>query len=211
MRSYVDRDHAARVLAEQVAEHAGSHPLLLAVPRGAVPIGARMAEILGGELDVVLVRKLGFPGNPELAAGSIDEAGVLHLSPEAAFIPGAASYLRHEAGAQLEVLRRRRELYTPVHAAADPAGRTVIVVDDGVATGYTMTAALASIRPRMPACLIAAVPVGSAEAVARLRTEADIVVCPIVDAQFRSVSGYYSSFPQVSDEEAVAVLRQAAA
>lgn len=204
---YADRAHAARTLAESLAAHRGSRPLILAIPRGAVPIGAMLARDLGGELDVALVRKIGAADNPEFAIGSIDEEGVIHQSDDIAFFPGASGHLRREAAKELRLIRERRALYTPAREPVDPAGRTVIIVDDGMATGVTMLAALAFARHRGPQRLIAACPVASLSAYALVSREADEAVVPIVDENFRAVSPYYEDFREISDEEAVAILR----
>jgi putative phosphoribosyl transferase len=208
MNRYHDREHAARTLADTLSAHRGTRPLILTIPRGAVPIGAMLAESLKGDLDVVLVRKIGAAGNPEFAIGSVDEQGMIHIADDAAFFPGARGHLHKEAAIQLRVLRKRRALYTPAHTPVNPEGRTVIIVDDGMATGATMIAAIASVRPKAPARIIAACPVASADAVRLIAREADGVAVPIIDENFGSVSRYYDDFREISDEEVVALLRQ---
>jgi predicted phosphoribosyltransferase len=153
--AFEDRAEAGRLLAQRLEKYRGRRPLVLAIPRGAVPMGKIVADLLDGELDVVLVRKLRAPFNPELAIGSIDEMGAVYLDPAARDLWDKA-YLEAEKKAQLETLRTRRQQYAPTGAPIDAAGRVAIVLDDGIATGSTMIAALRAVRSRHPAELIAA-------------------------------------------------------
>ncbi|HSN85984.1 MAG TPA: phosphoribosyltransferase family protein [Thermoanaerobaculia bacterium] len=201
-----NREEAARRLAVKQAKYRGWNPLILAIPRGAVPMGRILAEELDGELDVVLVRKIGAPGNPELAIGSVAESGETVASPwaEEAGIP--QSWVEQEARRQLAILKQRRRLYTPDRLAADPAERVVIVLDDGVATGATLLAALEQVRARGPRKLIAAMAVAPEEAVAKLARVADEVVCLSSPEPFFAVSLFFDDFSQVTDGEVVALL-----
>ena len=156
---------------------------------------------------MVLVRKLRAPRQPELAIGSVDETGWRHLSPYAADTGADHAYIEAEALRQLATIRERRARYAPLRAPVDPAGRVVVVVDDGLATGATMVAALHSLRQRRPARLVCAVPVASAEALALVRPLADEVVCLQVPRHFQAVGQFYRDFPQVEDEEVLALLR----
>ncbi len=204
---FADRDDAARRLAKLLASHRGARPLVLAIPRGAVPMGRVIADVLEGELDVVLVRKLGAPHEPEYAVGSVDEDGHVTRNPDARGVASEA-YLADEARRQLAVIRERRRRYTPVRAPIDPEGRVAIVVDDGVATGSTLLAALHAVRRRRPGRLIAAVGVAPTETVARLRAAADEVVCVHVSDEFFAVAQFFDHFPQVSDDEVVRILSE---
>ena len=201
-----DRGEAARKLAAALDSWRGKNPLVLGVPRGAVPMARVIAESLGGELDVVLVRKLRAPNNPEYAIGSIDESGWSYVTPHAQSAGASGAYVENEKARQLELIRQRRAAYTAHRAALDPAGRVVIVVDVGLATGSTMIAALHGLRSRHPARLICAVPVAPAETLERLRAYADDVVCLHTPESFYAVGQFYRDFPQVEDEEVVRAL-----
>jgi predicted phosphoribosyltransferase len=161
-----------------------------------------------GELDVVLVRKLRAPQNPELAIGSIDETGVVYLDPDTRDL-WDEPYLETEKSAQLETLRRRRQMYEPAGSPIDAAGRVAIVLDDGIATGSTMIAALRAVRARHPAKLIAATGVASAEALRLIGREADDVVCLETPAILYAIGYHFRDFSQVSDDAVVATLREA--
>ena len=203
---FEDRIDAAQKLARALAKYRGKNPLVLAIPRGAVPMGRIVADELGGELDVVLVRKLGAPGNPEFAVGAVDESGWTYLADYAADVGASQSYLADETATQLVTMRARRALYTPARPPIDPAGRIVIVMDDGLATGATMIAALHSVRARHPARLVCAVPVAAPESLEKVRSHADEIVCLDAPFGFHAVGQFYRIFDQVPDHEVVAVL-----
>lgn len=203
-----NREHAARLLAEKLTTYRGQHPLVLGIPRGAVPMAKIIAETLGGDLDVVLVHKLGAPGNPEFAIGSIDESGRLYLSDYVRELEISETYIEQEKQAQLTTLHKRRAQYTPVRPPLDPAGRIAIVVDNGIATGASMIAALRAVRAKHPAKLIAAVAVAPSETVARMQAEADEVVCLYAPDSFYAVGHFFEDFSQVTDEQAIAILRE---
>lgn len=205
---FKNRRHAAALLAEKLTRYKRQNPLVLGIPRGAVPMAKIIAERLDGETDVVLVHKLGMPGNPELAIGSVDELGHVYLLESAHRIGFPDRYLAAERERQVKMLRERRARYTPVHSPIDPAGRIVIVVDDGIATGASMIAALRSIRAKRPKKLIAAVGVAPYERLQEIRALADEVVCLDVPADFYAVGQFFEEFTQVSDEEVIALLQQ---
>lgn len=207
---FEDRDDAARQLAAALAAWRGKSPLVLAIPRGAVPMGRVLADELGGELDVVLVRKIGAPFQPELALGAIDEHGQVHWTPGLGPEGASSSLLERAKREQLGLMRKRRERYGARRHPVDPEGRVVIVVDDGLATGSTMVAALAAVRARKPARLICAVPVAASDSLARVRPLADEVVCLSVPDWFGAVSQFYRHFDQVEDDEVERILASAA-
>ena len=207
---FANRIDAARRLAKVLAPFAGNNPLVLAIPSGAVPMGRALADALGGELDVVLVRKLGAPGAGEFAVGAIDETGWSYVADYAAGAGADEAYLAREKSAQMELLRKRRSLYTPARHPIDPAGRVVIVVDDGLATGATMIAALHSVRARNPASLLCAVPVAARDSLAKVAPYADKMICLETPGDFHAVGQFYRDFHQVEDNEVIATLQRPA-
>ena len=189
-----DRDDAAIQLAEQLMVYQGKNPLVLAIPRGAVPMAKIIADKLNGEMDIVLVRKLGAPGNPELAVGAVDETGWTYVTQESSFLVHDSQYIRDEKAKQLAIMRERRNRYTPFRPPLDPQGRIVIIVDDGLATGSTMIAALHALRAKSPEQLIGAVPVAPPETLAKVALFADDIVCLEIPALFYAVGQFYQTF-----------------
>ena len=200
------RIDAARRLAKAFAHYRGRNPLVLAIPRGAIAMGRVVADELRGQLDVVLVRKLRAPYNAELAVGAIDETGWAYVADYAASAGADSAYLEHENRAQLEILRKRRAQYTPARPPIDPQGRVVIIVDDGLATGATMIAALHVARAKRPERLVCAVPVAAPDSLRRVRPYADEMVCLEAPEEFRAVGQFYRDFRQVEDDEVVDLL-----
>jgi predicted phosphoribosyltransferase len=207
---FANRAEAAEMLAFHLLEYKGRRPLILAIPRGAVPMGKVIADLLLGELDIVLVHKLSAPFNPERAIGAIDETGWTYIGPfSEEFIEEfgeTESYLEEERARQLQALKQRRELYTPLKQAIDPRGRIAIIVDDGVATGATMIAALHAVREKQPAELICATPVASAQSLEYIRPLADKVCCLHASTNFFAVQQFYRDYPQVEDDEVIRLL-----
>lgn len=203
---FQDRDDAARQLAAALQQYRGSHPVVLAIPRGAVPMGRIIADALEGELDVVLVRKLGAPGNAEFAIGAVDERGRVMLSGHAHRAGADDAYVEREAQRQLALIRERRARYRPGRPGIVLAGRTVIVIDDGLATGATMTAALKAVRAEGPGRLVCAVPVAARDSLAQVSRFADDVVCLATPSPFNAVGLYYLDFAGVTDEEVIRLL-----
>ena len=206
---FADRAEAGRRLAERLRHLKSERPVVLALPRGGVPVGFEIASALGAALDVVLVRKIGAPFQPELALGAvvdgsrpetvlnhslIDECG----SPE--------SYLKAETARQLAEIERRRAVYLAGRARAEVAGHTAIVVDDGIATGATMEAALRATRRAGPKRLVLAVPVAPPDTIERLRPEVDEVVCLAIPRHLGAIGAFYADFRQLDDDEVVRLL-----
>ena len=206
---FFDREDAARRLAERLMAYWGQNPLVLAIPRGAVRMGRIIAERLKGEFDVVLVRKLRAPQQPDLAIGSVNESGWTYLADYAQAYGADTAYIETEKRRQLQTIARRRAQYTPIRAPRDPAGRIVIVIDDGLATGATMISALHGLRADKPARLICAVPVAPPDTVAKVAALADEVVCLQTPEFFQAVGQFYRHFDQVEDEEVIELLKGA--
>ena len=205
---FSNREQAAGLLAEKLAAYRGKNPLVLAIPRGAVPMAKIVAEALGGEFDVVLVRKLGAPGNPEFAIGAIDETGWAYLGPYAAMAGADFGYIERIKAQELATIRKRRAQYSPLHPPIDPQGRIVIVIDDGLATGSTMLAALHALRSRAPQKLVCAVPVAPPDTLEKVGEKSDEVVCLHAPENFQAVGQFYADFGQVEDEEVIALLSE---
>ncbi len=208
---FTDRRHAGRVLAAALHAYAGRPDLLvLAIPRGGVPVAFEVARALRAPLEVLVVRKLGLPGQEEYAMGAIASGGLQVLNQEALrrlALPEAA--IAAVADVEQRELERRERLYRAGRRAADVRGRTVILVDDGLATGSSMLAALRSVRARHPARLVVAVPTASADSCERLRREADELVCASTPEPFGAVGQWYEDFSQTGDKEVCALLREA--
>ncbi len=201
-----DREEAAQRLGQRLSAFQGRNPLVLAIPRGGVPMGKLLADQLGGEFDVVLARKLRAPLQPELAVGAVDESGWTYIDPSAATHGADADYLAAETRTQMRTIHTRRSQYTRLRAPISPAGRTTIVVDDGLATGATMVAALHAVRSHRPLWLVCAVPVAAHAALRKVQLLADEVVCLETPEPFRSVGQCYSYFGPVDDDEVAALL-----
>lgn len=204
---FPDRESAGRELARRLAHLSQPRPLVLGIPRGAVPMARVIADALGADLDVVLVRKLGSPWNPELAVGAVDESGRVYVAPHSRRAGGDEEWIAAESARQLQEISRRRQLYTPDREPIDAHGRTVIVVDDGAATGSTLIAALQAVRTRQPARVVCALPVASREAATALSKLADELVCLAIPEPFDAVGAFYRHFPQLRDQDVVAALR----
>lgn len=207
-----DRREAGARLAAALQHLAKVHPIVLALPRGGVPVAFEVADALGAELDLLFVRKIGAPGYKELGIGAVvdgaDPQLVLNEEVMRQLAP-SPQYLRAEMRRQLAEIERRRQAYTGGLPPIELTGRTVIIVDDGIATGATIKAALKGVRKVHPARLVLAVPVAPRESIAQLRSECDEVVCLAQPGPFFAVGAHYVDFTQTSDEEVIQLLRRA--
>lgn len=206
-----DRKDAGERLAALLLHLKDRNPVVLALPRGGVAIGSEIARLIEAPLDVVLVRKIGVPWQPELALGALADCGggppeifIDERMQEALSIP--EDYVREETARQLAELERRRRIYCAGRPSVEIAARTAIVVDDGIATGATMRVALRAVRRRSPASLVLAVPVAAAETLAALSGEADETVCVSAPEGLGAIGFYYEDFHQMSDDEVTALL-----
>ena len=201
---FEDRRAAGRALAAALVRYADSRPLVLALPRGGVPVGYEVANAIDGDLDVLLVRKLGAPGHAELGIGAIvdgDHPQVILNQQVLAQVVLPSGYIHNESKRQLVELDRRRAAYLGARAPIPVGGRTVIVVDDGIATGGTMKAALRGVRQKQPERLIMAVPVAPRDSLEALASECDDIVCLQTPEPFFAVGVHYRDFTQTTDEE----------
>jgi len=203
-----DREDAARRLAKKLETRELRDPLVLAIPRGGVVTGAVLARALGADLDVVLSRKLRAPNQPELAIGAISEGGEVYLNPQVTKIDDwLGDYLAEERAYQMAEIARRRKLFRAVRPVAPIADCSVIVTDDGIATGSTMIAALKVIQTHQPHELIVAVPVASPDRLQEVRKWCDEVVCLLAPEGFWAIGQFYEDFGQVEDKQVVEILR----
>lgn len=207
-----DRQDAARQLAQRLELLTLHDPLVLAVPRGGVVTGATIAAELGAELDVLLAHNLHAPSDSATAIGCVCEGGELYLDDEVQSLAGVTpTYLRHERHRQTAELELETGLFRSVCSAAAVTGRTIVLADDGIATGSTMLAAIGCLLSRDPAHVIVAVPVAPAHRIDAILRRCDLMICLHAPVDFRAVSQAYESFEEVDDERVIELLRQAEA
>jgi putative phosphoribosyl transferase len=209
---FQDRVAAGRALGARLAAMRLADPVVLALPRGGVPVGLEVARALHAPLDLLLVRKIGVPWQPELAVAAVMDGGapVIVVEPHVQAETGVdRAYIEDRAAQELKEIERRRALYLAHRAPESVEGRTAIVVDDGIATGTTMRAALRGLRKRGPARLVLAVPVAPPETIDALRAEVDDVVCLARPEPFGAIGYFYLDFHQLTDDEVIALMRQA--
>lgn len=211
---FADREDAGRQLAAKLLRFKDKDPVVLALPRGGVPIGLEVAAALDAPMDLVLVRKIGTPGQPELAVGAVVDGdkpelvineevkGLAHVTGE---------YITQQKALQLEEIERRRKLWLGDRPRVALKGRTALVVDDGIATGATVRAALHAVRRTGPARLVLGVPVAPPDTIASLRDDADEIICLATPDIFWALSMFYSSFPQLDDNDVSALMERTAA
>jgi len=208
MARFANRSAAGRELAVAAAYLRDAGPVILALPRGGVPVAAELARELNAALDVLLVRKIGAPGNPEYGIGAVTDGAPAQLDHQLVRATGAEpDWLDAEIARQQALNMRRRALYTPKIRALNLAGRCVILVDDGIATGGTMRAAILALRARHPARIILAIPVAPPDALAVLRPLVEAIICLETDPEFHAVGQFYDDFTQTTDDEVIALLQ----
>jgi predicted phosphoribosyltransferase len=204
---FKDRTHAGQILAERLAHYRrDSRVLVLALPRGGVPVAYEVAKSLGAPLDIFLVRKLGVPGYEEYAMGAIASGGVRVMNPQATELRIPQDQIDAVSAREMQELERRERLYRGARLPLEVDGRVVILVDDGLATGSTMRAAVLAVRQKNPLRLVVAVPVAAPEACNEFRAEVDETVCALTPEPFRAVGLWYENFNQTSDEEVRSLL-----
>jgi putative phosphoribosyl transferase len=211
MMDFRDRSDAGRRLAKALSSYKDRHPVVLALPRGGVPVAAEVAAALDAPLDLILVRKIGVPTQPELAMGAVVDgtAPIVVRNEEVIELSGTtADEFDAACASELEEIERRRKLYIGDRARAEIAGQVVIVIDDGIATGATTRAALQAIRNRKPKELVLAVPVAPPDTITQLRGEVDALICLETPELFGAIGYFYRDFRQVSDQDVVAILKR---
>lgn len=210
-RLFKDRTDAGKQLANALRQYRGGDDVIvLALPRGGVPVGVEIARALKVPLDLMLVRKLGTPGQEELAMGAIASGGARVLNPNVISMLGIdQATIERVVKREEQELARRRRLYRGNRPEPGLAGKSIILVDDGIATGATMRVAIAALREARPASIIVAVPVAPPDTVAILKTEADAVICVLSPERLTAVGNYYQSFPQLDDAQVTRLLETA--
>ena len=211
MMDFRDRSDAGRRLAKALSSYKDRHPVVLALPRGGVPVAAEVAAALDAPLDLILVRKIGVPTQPELAMGAVVDgtAPIVIRNEEVIELSGTTvDEFDAACASELEEIERRRQLYIGDRARAEIAGQVVIVIDDGIATGATTRAALQAIRNQKPKELVLAVPVAPPDTITKLRGEVDALICLETPESFGAIGYFYRDFRQVSDQEVVAILKR---
>ena len=207
--TFANRKDAGQKLGARLLKYREYHPVVLALPRGGVPVAYEVAQALHAPLDVVVVRKLGAPGQPELGIGAVvdgDHPESVLNEDVMSMLNVSDTYLRREMELELQEIHRRQERYRGGRPPVQIEGRTVIVVDDGIATGGSMRAALRGVRRAHPKRLVLAVPVAPPETIESMRSEADDVVCLSMPAYFHAVGQFYNDFTQTTDEEVIRLL-----
>ena len=210
---FADREDAGKQLAAKLLRFKDKDPVVLALPRGGIPIGLEVSAALNAPLDLILVRKIGTPGQPELAVGAVVDGPrpELVINRDVKRLAGIPDdYIEREKQRQLREIERRRKLWLGERARVPIKGKTALVVDDGIATGATVRAALHAVRRSKPARLILAAPVAPPETVNSLRGDADEIVCLAMPDRFWAISMFYGRFPQIADDEVTMLMKRAA-
>jgi predicted phosphoribosyltransferase len=208
MTIFKNRKEAGRLLAAHLEEFRGKALIILAIPRGGIVIGREVAMALGAPLDIVVTRKIGAPSQPEFAIGAITQDGNLILDEESSRMVGAsAAYLRSESQRQFKEVKARLKRYREGRPYPPLKGKLVVIVDDGIATGHTVKAAIMSVRRHEPLSVVVAVPVAPGESIAQISRDADKVICLQTPEPFFAIGEFYEDFEQVTDDEVRDTLR----
>ncbi|MDR9393622.1 phosphoribosyltransferase [Roseovarius sp. SYSU LYC5161] len=214
MTRFLNRSEAGKALALEIAAQGLEDPVILALPRGGVPVGIELVRELRAPMDLVMVRKIGVPRQPELAAGAVvngDDPQIVVNETIAVHAGLSEDDIQHLAETQLEEIKRRRDVYVKGRATVPVEGRTAIVVDDGIATGATMRASLRAVRKRRPAKLVLAVPVAAPDTLERLSADVDAVFCLLKPRSLYAIGAHYVDFGQTSDAEVTRLMDEAEA
>jgi predicted phosphoribosyltransferase len=207
-KSFKNREEAAKKLAKELIKFRGKNPVVLAIPRGGVVIAYEVAKTLNAPLDLIIPRKIGAPGNPELAIGAVIEDGTTVLNHGLISALGISKdYIESVKQEQIQEIKRRSKTYCGDAAPHELKKKTVIIVDDGIATGATMKAAIHSIRKKEPSSIVVATPVAPPDTLEELRKEVDELICLVAYEPFYAIGQFYDNFDQVSDEEVIKLLR----
>jgi predicted phosphoribosyltransferase len=202
-----DRAEAGRTLAKSLSDYKGKKVVVFAIPRGGVVLAYEVAKALDAPLDLIIPRKIGAPNEPEFAIGAVTEDGTTILNQDAIQYLGVSDvYIQQEVKRQIAEIKRRMKRYLGYGPRPSVEGKTVILVDDGIATGATIRAAIASIRKKKPDSIVLAIPVGPPDTVEELRKEVDLVVCLMTPEPFFAIGQFYRRFEQLDDEEVVQIL-----
>jgi predicted phosphoribosyltransferase len=206
---FQDRRDAGQQLAEQLAKFAGSQPVLLAIPRGGVEIAAEVAVKLKAKIDLVFPRKIGSPGNPELAVGAVAASGQVIVNKQLQAQLGISDKdIDYLADKELREIERRRKLYLGERQVISLKGKTAIIIDDGLATGYTAKAAVLATKARQPQSVVLAVPVAPVETVESMKSEVDELICLSMVKEFYAIGQFYYNFSQVSDSQVISIIEK---
>lgn len=206
---FKDRTEAGKILAEALSEYKDKNTIVLAIPRGGVVVAYEVAKALNAPLDLIIPRKIGAPSQPELAIGAVTEDGTTILNQDIIqYLRVPDDYIKTEVKRQIEEIKRRIQRYLGDKPRLSIEGKVVILIDDGVATGATTRAAIASIRKRKPALIVLAIPVGPPDTVKELREDADKVICLTTPKPFFAIGQFYENFEQTSDEEVIQILNK---
>jgi putative phosphoribosyl transferase len=206
---FKDRKEAGRLLAKALSEYKDKNPVILAIPRGGVVVAYEVAKALNAPLDLIIPRKISAPDQPELAIGAVTEDGTTILNQDILqYLRVPDDYIKAEVKRQEEEIKRRIQKYLGDKPRVPIKGKIVILIDDGVATGATIRAAIASIRKRKPALIVLAIPVGPIDTIEELRKDADRVICLMTPEPFFAIGQFYENFEQTSDEEVIQILNK---